>query len=646
MVTMKNVFLVTFLSCSLLQASEVSDLSSLSLEDLLNVQVSSTSRRNENQHLAAGVITVITSQEIHQYGARNLRDVIDRLVGMQVLSSHQRPHNKTSIRAMNGAHQEGWEVILLNGRPVHDGTDGGFNFDIYLGFPLEMIDHIEIIRGPGSVIYGSNAMSGVINIITKDAKMSINESRADVSVGSFNRRQLEITTLVADTDYSLNIGVNSIRADGDGISGVVDKDKIAGVYDTGENSDNLVFNGKYKGFTINGMVMNNEGDSGGSTFQLPSSPMIKKRNYLDIGYLYDIASGWDMSLNYTINKGSFDWQIDETKGRNHYEDHYDMVEMIVRGNIANDLNLLFGINSSNYQTEFDIGFPSSSMNSKSAYAQLDYMLSPKQKIIGGVQLNKPEDTTEDFSPRVGFIQGFGDNVWLKLLYSEAYRSPNLQEAKINAPTLKGNPLLDPEKVATYDAQLIYQMSRYYLAMALYDSMLKNVIVRVAGSPTTFANEGYIHYQGVELEGRVELDYDISMIGNFSYQVNKTNNGIEDSTFAPNMMAKIGSSYEGINGMNIGVFNSYIGESTDLTATNNALLRNPKADAYNLLTANVSIDTAKMWGIGKTGRSLLALYLDNLLDEKVYTPNLNYINGSNTIPNHWGRGANLTYTYKF
>jgi outer membrane receptor for ferrienterochelin and colicins len=645
---MKNVFLIAALSCSLLQADEPSDLAPLSLEDLLNIQVTSTSRRDESQHLAPGVVTVVSSQEIQQYGARHLRDVIDRLVGMQVLGSHQRPHNKTSIRAMNGAHQEGWEVVLLNGRPIHEGTDGGFNFDIYLGFPLDMIDHIEVIRGPGSVIYGTNAMAGVINIVTKDAKKSINETRVNISSGSFDRRAVEVSTLIGGNDYSLNIGLNAIRADGDSVEGVFDKSNARGTYSTAENSDNLVINGKYKGFTLNAMVMNNNEDSGGSTFDLPSSPMNKKREFLDVGYLFDITSGWDVSLNYTVNLSEFDWQISGAGARNHYKDRYDMAEVIVRGNVATDLNLLFGANSSNYETEFrNTGtFPYSEMNNKSAYTQLDYMLSPKQKLIAGVQLNKPEDSQTDLSKRAGFIQGFGDNWWLKLLYSEAYRSPNLQEAKINAPTLLGNASLEPERVATYDAQLIYQTSSQYYAITLYDTMLENLIVRIPYSPgrSTFINRGYVRFQGIEFEGRVELNDALSVLGNFSYQINKTNSGTEDTTFAPNTMAKFGGSYGGIHGMNIALFDSYIGKSHALSVAGVAL--NPSADPYHLLTANISIDTAKMWSIGQIGRSSLSLYLDNLLNKDIYSPNLNYTNGTNTIPAHWGRSANLTYTYKF
>ena len=95
-----------------------------------------------------------------------------------------------------------------------------------------------------------------------------------------------------------------------------------------------------------------------------------------------------------------------------------------------------------------------------------------------------------------------------------------------------------------------------------------------------------------------------------------------------------------------VFNSYIGKSTDLTVTNNALLKNPRPEAYNLLTSNISMDTAKLWGVGKPDKSLVSIYMDNLLNKQVYTPNLNYINGTNTIPQYWGRSVNVTYTYKF
>ena len=176
--------LISALLANFLEGSElVKDSGLLSLEELMSVQVTSTSRRAEDQNLAAGIITVISSQEMQQYGARHLRDVLDRVVGTQLLGSHQDYHSKTSMRGFNSSHHEGHVLLLLNGRPVRQATDGGLNSDFYLGFPINIIDHLEIVRGPGSVVYGSNAVTGVINIIMKEADTVINETQDGMGPG-------------------------------------------------------------------------------------------------------------------------------------------------------------------------------------------------------------------------------------------------------------------------------------------------------------------------------------------------------------------------------------------------------------------------------------------------------------------------------
>lgn len=644
---MKKKLFVAFLCSLLLQADEQTELAPLSLEDLLNIQVTSTSRRSESQHLAPGIVTVISSQEIEHYGARHLRDVLDRVVGMQILSSRQWGHTKSSIRGMNSAHNEGSVLVLLNGRPVREATDGGVNFDIYEGFPLATIDHIEIIRGPGSVIYGTNAMAGVINLVTKDAKTAINDTRIDISGGSFNRRQLQLSTLSSGTDYSLNVGANIIRSNGDDFDGITDNDNNAGTYILDEESNNLLINGEYKNFTLNTMFMDNNPNRANSTFQLPAQQVEKQRFYLDLGYLYDITNGWDASINYTLNTSSVGWQANETIGRNHYKDRSEMLETILRGNITENLNLLAGGSYTENATAFNFFLDPVKVYNLSAYTQLDYMLSPKQKVIGGLQWNKPETTASDLSARAGFIQGFGDNWWVKLLYSEAYRSPNLVESYIRSGiNLWGNSNLSPEKIKTYDLQFIYQTAKQYIGVTLYDTMHEDLIVRTGANPATHINQGFMHYQGVEIEARTQATEDLDLTLNYSYQTDKNNNGLEQSTFAPQQMAKVGADYKGFNGINIGVFNSYISEATDLTVTNAAPYRNTKPTAYNLLSANILLDTGKVWGIGKSDHSIIALYLDNLFNETIFTADLNFGGQNNSVPHHWGRSANLTYTYKF
>jgi len=647
---MKNYLYASLLCSRLLQANETPDFGMLSLEELLNVQVTSTSRREESQHLAPGIITVITSQEMKKYGSRHIRDVLDRLVGMEVLGSHQDPHSKMSIRAFNTSHHESHVLVLLNGRPVRQATDGGLNSDLYLGFPVNIVDRIEVIRGPGSVIYGSNAVTGVVNIITKDASKAINETQVDVQAGSFNRKQVQLSTLFGNTDYSVNLGLNYISSNGDTVHGMTDEDGNSGSYEAGQDSKNVVIAGNYKNFTLNYMYMANDLESASSAFQFPSQEILLKRYFLDVGYLYEITDGWDISFNYTLSKDSADWQINEAAGFNRSDADSKLYEVILRGNISEKLNILFGASRVKNESGFQRGLPQgTTLDNDIVYSQIDYMFSDKQKLILGAQWNKPSNYKSDVAPRLGFIQGFGDNWWLKLLYSEAYRSPTMVELNLNAPQLKGNPGLSPETVETYDAQILYQNAKMSLGLTLYKSKLNNLIIRVPGTPTRHDNQGYVEFEGVEFEGKYEASENLDFTGNFSYQNNETDAGDERTTFAPDMMAKLGVSYDGFNGVVLSAYNSYYSKGTDLSQdlplAQRAPAINAEADSYNLLTANVVVDTGIAFNFAKPRESFISIYLDNLFDEEVYSADLNFANKNNTIPHHSGRGIYLTYTYK-
>ena len=78
------------------------------------------------------------------------------------------PRNMASIRGNLIKHEDNHVLVLINGRPFRDVTLGGVNFSIYTAFPIHMIERVEVIRGPGSVLYGTNAFTGVINVVTKD----------------------------------------------------------------------------------------------------------------------------------------------------------------------------------------------------------------------------------------------------------------------------------------------------------------------------------------------------------------------------------------------------------------------------------------------------------------------------------------------
>jgi len=137
-----------------------------SLADLLNMPVTSLLGREENRNEAASSMTVITQEDIRRSGAHNISDLFYRVPGMQVrrIDGHR---YYVAIRSA-GSLFEGSILVLVDNVIVFNPLQDGTNWEL-LPVTLDEIDRIEIIRGPGGVLYSSNDVNGVISIITKKA---------------------------------------------------------------------------------------------------------------------------------------------------------------------------------------------------------------------------------------------------------------------------------------------------------------------------------------------------------------------------------------------------------------------------------------------------------------------------------------------
>ena len=142
------------------------DLTQLSLEDLMNTKVTSVSKKEQSLSRTASAISVITSADIRRSGATNIPDLLRMAPGVDVAQIDANTW-AISVRGLNGRFSN--EVlVMLDGRNVYTPTFGGAFWDV-LDLPLEDIERIEVIRGPGATIWGANAVNGVINIITRKA---------------------------------------------------------------------------------------------------------------------------------------------------------------------------------------------------------------------------------------------------------------------------------------------------------------------------------------------------------------------------------------------------------------------------------------------------------------------------------------------
>jgi iron complex outermembrane receptor protein len=148
------------------QAAAPGDLSQVSLEDLMNIKVTSVSRTDQKMSQAAAAIFVITGEDIRRSGATNIPDLLRMVPGMDVSQINA---NTWAISARGFNDQFSNKLlVLIDGRAVYTPLLGGVNWDTQ-DVPLEDIERIEIIRGPGATIWGANAVNGVINVVTKKA---------------------------------------------------------------------------------------------------------------------------------------------------------------------------------------------------------------------------------------------------------------------------------------------------------------------------------------------------------------------------------------------------------------------------------------------------------------------------------------------
>ncbi len=143
------------------------DLTTMNIEDLMNVKVTSVSRTEEKLSRTASAVFVITQADIARSGARIFRTCCGWFRRLDVA---QIDANTWAISARGLNDEFSNELlVLLDGRNVYTPTFGGVLWGL-LDLPLENIERIEVIRGPGGSIWGANAVNGVINIITKKAE--------------------------------------------------------------------------------------------------------------------------------------------------------------------------------------------------------------------------------------------------------------------------------------------------------------------------------------------------------------------------------------------------------------------------------------------------------------------------------------------
>jgi outer membrane receptor for ferrienterochelin and colicins len=192
----------------------------LSLEELGKINVSIATGNSMPIAQAPAAATVITSQQIEALGASTLDDVLETVPGLHIALSGA--FRLDSIYSIRGIHTSlnSQVLLLINGFPVQYPASGGRPF--LFRQSVNNISRIEVLRGPGSAVYGSDAFSGVINIITKSAD-EIDGTEIGGRIGSFDFRETWFQSGHRLGNWGVNLSLNHQQTKGDS-DRVIDSD--------------------------------------------------------------------------------------------------------------------------------------------------------------------------------------------------------------------------------------------------------------------------------------------------------------------------------------------------------------------------------------------------------------------------------------
>ena len=630
--------LIMYLSASVATAQQLFEppsVGEMSLEDLMQVEVKTASRRSESLWEAPQVMSVLTREHLEGFGVKNLKDALTLVVSVYPQSGFDvRDSASAAMRGQLSSSVDKHVLILVDGVPLRETSLEGLNTAVFRSFPIEMVERIEVVRGPGSVLYGSGAFEGVVNIQLRQFR----DHRSSVSMayGSLDEKVLEASTYRKfDKGSAFFAGqfdeVQGWQPSHQGTSGLEDDiDWNHRAYGVLMGVDYQNYQVRFSRFEGHEMVLNADDLS-----DLTLEEQGHSRDQVSVKAEYQLGNSWSLTADYIHARH----HVSLSSNTSVNDGRRDIADVYVKGPVADGVHLLVGSVVDGARIEFETTGMSVDRTWVSHYAQLDLEVTDWLKIFGGAQFNDPDLGSYKMSPRAGAVVQLSRRSGVKLSYGEAFRSPSAVETDLAADSSG----FGPEFINTADVQLFYRSGRGYAAITAYRSWQSETITyRI--SPVGFANEGAARYQGVEVEGEYQLASGARALGSVSYQESENSDGVSDFRKFPNWMAKAGVYHRFSQDLSAGVFQVFYSKIDPASTRNSSAVQaNPEGKAYSDLNVNITYSLRRHDLPGK-----ISLRAENLLEaDDIYAPDINDSGDAiNTFPQRPGRNFLLTYKLEF
>ena len=455
------------------QQTKANDPFSMDLDSLANTKVTTASKFGEDLADAPGVMTVVSKDELKRFGGITLSEILSRVAGLTPASAPFPDRSIIAVRGQQSSFTGSHVLILINGRPVREIMEGGDSSDLLESFPVNILERIEVIKGPGSVLYGSDAFYGVINLITKKAtgesegfKGAGGANGAAATSGEVLLQKGDLNIVTAAQYHQLPRWDVAYRYTADAQNAVVRNEGEGGYL--GIDYRGLSFMSSYTGL-----------ETASTTTSLGDERF--KRGFTDLGYALKASAKWDMTFNLTYTRTTLDSPDFPPIHRDSDETLLEWTNFVT---FSEKDRLTFGtLYDRDRGTELIFIGGQRSIGARGDrpaggfYIQHEHKLTDSVKLIGGLQANKIGNIALNVVPRAGILWNFADLLTLKVLYGGAFRAPSLNEILLKNPVLSGNPNLVPEKVSTLNVQLSYQSKRLQASIGYFRSRQINLIIQ-------------------------------------------------------------------------------------------------------------------------------------------------------------------------
>ena len=508
-------------------------------------KVYGASKLEQRETEAPASVTVVTADEIKKYGHRTLADVLQTVQGFNV--SYDRNYAFLGVRGLSLGDFNDRMLVLVNGHRINNNFNDGAAIGTDFLLDVDLIDHVEVIRGPGSVLYGNNAFLGVINVVTREGRQ-LNGFEVSGEYGEFDTYKTRVTYGKLFTN-----GVQML---------------LSGTYYDSEGQDRLF----YKEFNTpaqnNGVAQNMDGDSSSSffaslaytdftlegafdrrekvnptaqfstTFNNPDLRTIDERGYtsfkfahsfpevVDVTaqvyydrYVHEIGYPFVPTLYRETDVGDW-WGAELQLNKRLWDRHVITAGVEYRDDFRQDSQL-----ADPTTTYTDIR---TNRQSYGVYVQGDFEVLTNLHLNGGLRYDQYGDFNPAVNPRVALIYNPWEKSTLKAIYGTAFRAPSFYEVSTSDHVLK------PEEITSYELVYEQDIGRHLRSsVSGFYNQMNDLIVFDSGTFTNFDAET----KGIELA--LEAFWPSGIRGRASYSFQDTRDTVAgwDVPDSPNHLLK-------------------------------------------------------------------------------------------------------------